>query len=95
MKQLLRNNKKGLLLGFVFGAIVAPFLATLGLVVPLMELLRPVFVGPMDLIGSLIPNVQIGPDTYYAPWYKWVLTLGFNGICYAIVGAWIQKLRGS
>ncbi len=55
------NNKRGLIIGFVFGSLMAPFLAVLGLGIPLFEILRPFLIAPMDLIGSLIPNVQTGP----------------------------------
>ncbi|HLG24458.1 MAG TPA: hypothetical protein VI564_06030 [Candidatus Nanoarchaeia archaeon] len=85
-----RQNRKGLLIGFIFGAIVAPFLATFGLILPFFEVIRPILIGPMDFMGHLIPNIQTAPDTFYAPWYKWVLTLGFNGICYALLGGLIQ-----
>ena len=71
---------------------MAPFLAVLGLGIPLFEILRPFLIAPMDLIGSLIPNVQTGPSSYYVPIHKWILTLMFNGMCYAFVGAIIQSL---
>ena len=92
IKQWLIDNKKGLILGFIFGAFIAPFLAVFGLVSSFLEVLRPLLIGPMDFIGNLIPNVQTAPNTYYAPAYKWILTLGFNGICYAILGGIIQSI---
>ncbi len=92
IKQWLIDNKKGLIIGFIFGALIAPFLAVFGLVISFFEALRPLLIGPMDLIGNLIPNVQTAPNTYYVPAYKWILTLGFNGICYSIVGGIIQGI---
>ncbi len=89
--QWLLNNRIGLIIGFIFGTFIAPFLACIGLVSPLFESLRPLLIGPMDFIGNFIPNVQTGPHTYYAPFYKWILTLGFNGICYAILGGIIHS----
>lgn len=88
----LKNHKKGLILGFIFGAIIAPFLATLGLAIIFFEYLRPILIGPMDFVGGLIPNVQTGPNAYYAPAYKWILTFGANGIFYALIGGIIQYL---
>ncbi|PJB19008.1 hypothetical protein CO115_03445, partial [Candidatus Falkowbacteria bacterium CG_4_9_14_3_um_filter_36_9] len=88
------KNKKGLILGFVFGAFIAPFLAVFGLVISFFELLRPLLIGPMDFVGNLIPNIQTAPNTYYAPIYKWILTLGTNGVCYALVGGIIQSFIG-
>ena len=92
VKQLLIDNKAGLILGFIFGAFIAPFLAILGLGIALFEVLRPLLIGPMDFIGNFIPNVQTGPHTYYVPIHKWILTLGGNGVCYAILGGIIQSL---
>ena len=92
IKQWLIDYKIGLIVGFIFGAFIAPFLAVFGLVSSLFEILRPLLIGPMDLIGNLIPNVQTAPNAYYAPAYKWILILGFNGICYAILGGIIQSI---
>lgn len=83
--QWLLANKTGLILGFIFGAFVAPFLSTLGLVVAFFESLKPLLIGPMRFVGSLIPDDQMGPYAIQVPIYKWILTLGFNGICYAIL----------
>ena len=55
-------------------------------------MLRPLLIGPMDFVGNLIPNIQTAPNTYYAPAYKWILTLGANGIFYAIVSGIIQSI---
>ncbi len=85
-------NRRGLILGSVVGVIVAPFLAMLGLAIAFFEAVRPLLIGPMDLMGSIIPNVQTSPNSYYVPAYKWILTLGFNGICYAIWGGIIQSV---
>ena len=92
IKKWIIDNKLGLIVGFIFGAVIAPFLAVFGLVISLFEVLRPLLIGPMDLIGNLIPNVQTAPNTFYVPAYKWILTLGFNGICYAILGGLIQNI---
>lgn len=92
IKKWIIDNKLGLIAGFIFGALIAPFLAIFGLVIHFFEVLRPLLIGPMDIIGNLIPNVQTAPNTFYAPTYKWILTLGFNGICYAIVGGIIQNI---
>ena len=92
IKQWLIDNKRGLIIGFIFGALIAPFLASFGLVISFFEVLRPLLIGPMDVIGKLIPNVQTAPNTFYVPAYKWILTLGFNGICYAIFGGIIQSI---
>ncbi len=86
------NHKTGLILGFIFGAVVAPFLAVFGLVISFFEMLRPLLVGPMDFVGSFIPNIQTAPNTFYVPVYKWILTLGSNGICYALIGGIIQSI---
>ena len=59
--QWLLNNKIGLIIGFIFGAFIAPFLAVLGLGSVLFAALRPLLIGPMDFIGNFIPNVQTGP----------------------------------
>lgn len=92
IKQWLSNHRIGLGVGLVFGALVAPFLATLGLVIPAFEQMRPLLISPMDLIADLIPNVQTGPDSYAAPLYKWILTLGFNGLCFAVLGGIVELL---
>jgi len=92
MKHWLPDNKKGLIIGFILGAFVAPFLAILGLQSLFFEWLRPLLVGPMDMIGRLIPNIQTEQNAYYVPSYKWIITLGFNGICYAILGGIIQNI---
>ena len=92
IKQWLTENKLGLIVGFIFGAFIAPFLAVFGLVISFFEVLRPLLIGPMDIIGTLISDVQTVPNTFYAPAYKWILILGFNGICYAIVGGIIQNI---
>lgn len=60
-------NRRGLILGLVFGLIVAPFLAMLGMVIAFFEVVRSLLVGPMDLIGSIIPNLQTSPNSYYVP----------------------------
>jgi len=85
-------NRRGLILGSVVGVFVAPFLAMLGLVIAFFEAVRPLLIGPSDLIGSIIPNVQTSPNSYSIPWYKWILTLGFNGICYSMLGGIIQSV---
>ncbi len=82
--------KKGLIIGFLLGAFVFPALSTLGLVSSFFESLRPLLIGPFDLIAGFIPDVQISADTFYVPIYKWILCLGFNGLCYAFLGALIQ-----
>ena len=92
IKEWFIDNKKGLIIGFIFGSFIAPFLAIFGLVSSFFEALRPLLIGPMDIIGNLIPNVQTAPNTFYVPAYKWILTLGFNGICYAILGGLIQNI---
>ena len=84
--------KKGLIIGFVLGAFVFPALSTLGLVSSFFESLRFLLIGPFDLVAGFIPDVQISADTFYIPVYKWILTLGFNGVCYAFLGALIQFL---
>lgn len=91
VKQFLVNNKAGLILGFIFGALIAPFLVCLGLIIELPEILRPLLIGPMDFISNFIPNVQTGLDTYYVPMHSWILEVGGNGICYAILGGIIQS----
>ena len=85
-------NGRGLILGLVVGVIVAPFLAMLGLAIAFFETVRPVLIGPMDLLGSIIPNVQTSPNSTYVPPYKWILTLGFNGFCYALLGGIVQSV---
>ena len=92
IKKWFIENRRGLIIGFIFGAFIAPFLASFGLVISFFETLRPLLIGPMDFIGNLIPNIQTAPNTYYAPAYKWILTLGFNGICYGIIGGIIQSI---
>lgn len=84
--------KKGLIIGFVLGALIFPALSTYGLISSFFEMLRPLLIGPFDFIAGFIPDVQISADTYSIPIYKWVLTLGFNGLCYAFVGALVQFL---
>jgi len=49
-------------------------------------------IGPFDFVASFIPDIQTAPNTFYVPVYKWILTLGFNGIFYAIVGGTIQNI---
>jgi hypothetical protein len=90
--QLIIDHRKGLIIGFIFGAFIAPFLAIFGLISSFFEVLRPLLIGPMDIVGKFIPDIQTAPDTYYVPVYKWVLTLGFNGVCYAIFGGIIQSI---
>lgn len=85
------NNKKGLIIGFIFG-LIAPFLAALGLTVSFFEIIRPLLIGPMDFINNLIPSVQISSNIYYVPTYKWILTFGFNSICYSLIGGVIQTI---
>ena len=92
MKKWLMKYKKGLIIGFLVGALVFPALATLGLISSFFEMLRPLLIGPFDLIAGFIPDVQVAPDTFSVPIYKWVLCLGFNGVCYAFVGALVQFL---
>jgi hypothetical protein len=89
---LFTANRFGLILGSVIGMIVAPFLAVLGLSIGFFQAVRPILVGPMDLMGSILPNIQTLPNSYYVPAYKWILTLGFNGICYAVLGGIIQNV---
>ncbi len=90
--QWLWNNKIGLIIGFIFGAFIAPFLAVLGLQSVIFMNLRPLLIGPIDLIRIFIPLVQTGPHSYYVPTYAWVLTLGFNGICYAVLAGIVQSI---
>ena len=85
-------NRRGLILGAVVGLIVAPLLAMLGLAIAFFEVVRPLLIGPMDLLGSIIPSVQTSPNSYYVPMYKWILTLRFNGFCYAMLGGIIQSV---
>lgn len=92
LKKWFLKYKKGLIIGFFLGAFVFPFLAVLGLISSFFEMLRPLLIGPLDFVKVFIPDVQIGPNSFYVPVYKWVLTLGFNGVCYAFVGALIQFL---
>ncbi len=90
--QWIIDNRKGFIIGFIFGVFGAPFLAIFGLVSSFFEVLRPLLIGPMDIIGHFIPDIQTASNTYYAPIYKWILTLGFNGVCYAIFGGIIQSI---
>lgn len=77
--QWLINNKKGLIIGFIFG-IVAPYLAiVLAFFIPGGELLRPLLIGPMDMI-----NVYSIPQ---------IISFVFNGVCYALLGGFIQSYR--
>jgi len=92
IKKWLIDNKIGLIIGFIFGAFIAPFLAVFGLVSPFFEALRPLLIGPFDFVASFIPDIQTAPNTYYTPAYKWILVLGFNGICYTIFGGFIQNI---
>lgn len=86
--QWLLNNKIGLIIGFIFGTFIAPFLACHSLVsAPFGTLQRSLLIGPLDFIANFIPNVQ----TYDVPFYKWILTFGFNGMCYAILGGIIHS----
>ncbi len=90
MKSFFRKYKKGLITGFAIGAIVTPLISSLGIISHFFEILRPILVGPMDLIKDYFPDRQISPNTFEVPIYKWVIILGFNGICYAILGAMVQ-----
>lgn len=93
--QWLAANKTALVVGFIFGAFVAPLLSSLGLGSSFFESLKPLLIGPMRFVGSFIPDVQVGPNAYSVPIHKWILTLGFNGICYAITCAVIfSVVRG-
>lgn len=89
--QWLLKNKIGLVLGFIVGAFIMPFLASLGLSSASFEALRPLLIGPMDFVGNLIPNARIGSHAYYVPIYKWIISLGFNGICYSVLGGVINS----
>lgn len=80
------SYRSAVISGFVFGAFVAPLLAILSMISPYLEFLKPLLTGPMLLMGSLIPNTQTGPHSFEVPVYKWIITLGFNGICYSILG---------
>ena len=82
------TNNKGLILGFIFGALVAPFIASFGLVIYFIEILGPVLLGPMRLLVKLIPSIWQYPYSVY----EWILALGFNGICYALLGGIIQSI---
>ncbi len=86
------DNKKGLIIGFIFGAFIAPFLAVFGLMISFFEMIRPLLIGPLDFVASFIPDIQIGPHAYTTPIYKWILVLGANGICYAIFGGIVQYI---
>ena len=94
IKPLVEKYKKGVIIGFLFGAVVAPLLATLGLISGFFEAIRYLLIGPFDLLGSIIPNVSIG-ETTYIPFYKWILTLIFNGLVYAVIGGLIHALLKS
>ncbi len=85
-------NRHGLILGLVVGVIAPPFLAMFGLVIASPEVVRPLLIGPFDLMGSFIPSVLTSPNSGYIPWYKWILTLGFNGICYSMLGGIVQSV---
>lgn len=82
--QWLLNNKTGFIIGFIFGAFIAPFLAVLGLGSAFFMNLRPLLIGPMDLIKNIVPNIQTGPLK--------ILTLGFNGICYAVLAGIVYSI---
>ena len=92
LNKWLLKYQKSFIIGFVLGAFVFPALSTLGLVSSFFEMFRPLLIGPFDLIAGFIPDVQVSADTFYVPVYKWILCLGFNGVCYAFVGALIQFL---
>jgi len=85
------DNKKGLIWGFVFGAFIAPIVAAFGILSSFFEMLRPVLIGPMDIIGNLIPLIKTGKDTYQMPVYYWIIAPGFNGFCYTVFGGIIQS----
>ena len=93
LNKWLLKYQKSFIIGFVLGAFVFPALSTLGLVSSFFESLRFLLIGPFDFVAGFIPNIQISADTFYVPVYKWILTLGFNGLCYAFVGGLIQFLR--
>jgi hypothetical protein len=92
MIQQSQSNKKCLILGFLFGVLVAPILAALGMMSPYLEFFKPLFIGPMLLIGSFIPDISTGPNTFEVPMYKWFVSLCFNGIFYAVVGVLIVSV---
>jgi len=90
--QWLVNNKKGLIWGFIFGMFIAPILAALGILSSFFEMLRPVLIGPMDLISSLIPAKTMAATNFLEGFVvDLILPLGFNGLCYVLIGGIIQS----
>lgn len=68
--EFFKANKNGFIYGFIFAAIIAPMLASLGLISRFFEKIRPLLIGPFDFVAKLIPSVQTGPRSYETPFYK-------------------------
>lgn len=47
------KNKKWIIIGFIFGAVIAPLLATLGLIFPFFEQIRPLLMVQWTLLVVL------------------------------------------
>ncbi len=78
--------------GFLFGAFIAPFLSTLSLLFSFFEKIRFILIGPIDITNSIIPNIQTN-NTYYIPIYKWIISLGLNGLYWSLIFYTIYKLK--
>ncbi len=85
---MLRNNKFGIIIGFLFGLLTIP-LAALGLVSGIAGLIGLIFRFPGPLIGQLFVY-QTAPNTYSSS-VAMPVALLLNGVFYALVGGLLQK----
>lgn len=84
-------NKKILIIGFIFGAVVLPFIYVLGLILPIPESFRFLVPG-FDVASKIVELEQIGPDTYRVPAIQWILSELINGGLWVFIFWGISKL---
>jgi len=76
---------KILVIGFIFGSIILPFLNVLGLVIPYLEYLRPLLKLGLWVTQPFI--VHVDANTSYLPAFAWVMFGVTNGLFYSLIFA--------
>lgn len=74
---------KILVIGFIFGSIILPFLTVLGLGIPYLEYLKPLL--KLGLLASQSFIVQVDANTSYIPVFGWIVFGVTNGIFYSLI----------
>jgi len=93
LKKLKKKEVKWGIGGFLFGAVLLPFVAVLGLSIPYLEYLK-VLLSP-GILATYPFIVNVNETTSYVPAVGWVAFTIINGLLYAFIFVAMAYILGS